>query len=157
MFKPLVELGEEIAAKRFGDDEKVDVALRVLADHSRAMAFLVADGVLPSNEGRGYVLRRVIRRAARFSRSAGMEPPFLRRFAERTIELMGGAYPELVERRDTILRVVHSEEERFNRTLDQGLVLVEEAISQAEEEGTRVVSRRVWLFSSTTRTASQWK
>ena len=75
-FKPLVELGEEITGKSYGEDEKVDVALRVLADHSRAMAFLVADGVLPSNEGRGYVLRRVIRRAARFSRSVGMEPPF---------------------------------------------------------------------------------
>jgi len=135
LFKPLVELGEEIGAKRFGDDEKTDVALRVLADHSRAMAFLVADGVLPSNEGRGYVLRRVIRRAARFSRSAGMEPPFLRRFAERTIELMGKDYPELVERRDTILRVVHSEEERFNRTLDQGLVLLEEAVARAHDEG----------------------
>ena len=138
LFKPLIELGEEVAGKRFGEDDKVDVALRVLADHSRAMTFLVADGVLPSNEGRGYVLRRVIRRAARFSRSAGMEPPFLRRFAERTIELMGGAYPELVERQDTILRVVHSEEERFNRTLDQGLVLVEEAIAKAKDEGTRV-------------------
>lgn len=143
LLKPLVELGEEIAAKRFGDDEKVDVALRVLADHSRAMAFLVADGVLPSNEGRGYVLRRVIRRAARFSRSAGMEPPFLRRFAERTIELMSGAYPELAVRRDAILRVVHSEEERFNRTLDQGLVLVEQAIAQAEEEGTWVFPAQV--------------
>jgi len=90
----------------------------VLADHSRAMAFLVADGVLPSNEGRGYVLRRVVRRAARFSRSAGMEPPFLGRFAERAIELMGGAYPELMERRDSILRVANAEEERFNCTLD---------------------------------------
>ena len=143
LFKPLVELGEEIAAKRFGDDEKVDVALRLLADHSRAMAFLVADGVLPSNEGRGYVLRRVIRRAARFSRSVGMEPPFLRRFAQRTIELMGGAYPELVARRDTILRVVHSEEEGFNRTLDQGLLLVEEAIARAEHEGIRVFPGQV--------------
>jgi alanyl-tRNA synthetase len=137
-FKPLVELGEEIAGKSYGEDEKVNVAFRVLADHSRALAFLVADGVLPSNEGRGYVLRRVIRRAARFSRSAGMEPPFLARFAERTIELMGGVYPELIERRDSILRVARTEEERFNRTLDQGLVLAEEAIAKALEEGTQL-------------------
>ncbi len=137
-FKPLIELGEEIAGRRFGEDPRLDVALRVLADHSRAMAFLVADGVLPSNEGRGYVLRRVVRRAARFSRSAGMEPPFLGRFAERAIELMGGAYPELTERKDSILRVASAEEERFNRTLDQGLVLVEEAIARAEQEGVRV-------------------
>ena len=137
-FKPLIELGEEIAGRRFGEDPRLDVALRVLADHSRAMAFLVADGVLPSNEGRGYVLRRVVRRAARFSRSAGMEPPFLGRFAERAIELMGGAYPELTERKDSILRVANAEEERFNRTLDQGLVLVEEAIAKAEQKGVKV-------------------
>jgi alanyl-tRNA synthetase len=137
-FKPLVELAEEISGVRLGEDAKVDVALRVLADHSRAMAFLVADGVLPSNEGRGYVLRRVIRRAARFSRSVGMEPPFLRRFAERAVELMGSAYPELVERKESILRVAHAEEERFNRTLGQGLTLVEGAITKATEEGTKV-------------------
>ncbi len=137
LFRPLVELGEEIAGKRYGDDRRVDVALRVLADHARAMAFLIADGVLPSNEGRGYVLRRVLRRAARFSRSAGMEPPFLQRFARRTIDLFGGTYPELLERRDTILRTVGSEEDRFNRTLDQGLVLVEDAIRAAREDGSR--------------------
>lgn len=136
--RPLVELGEQIAGRRFGEEHKVDVALRVLADHARAMSFLVADGVMPSNEGRGYVLRRIIRRAARFSRSAGMEPPFLRRFAERTIEMMGGVYRELNERRETILRVVHSEEERFNRTLDQGLVLVEEEMTRAREAGSTV-------------------
>ena len=138
VFRPLVDLGEELSGKRFGEDAEVDVALRVLADHSRAMTFLVGDGVLPSNEGRGYVLRRIVRRAARFSRSAGMEPPFLRRFAERTIELMGQTYPELGERRDTILRVVHSEEERFNRTLDQGLVLVEEEIARAIDAGSKI-------------------
>jgi alanyl-tRNA synthetase len=136
--EPLIGLGEEIAGKKYGEDPGVDVALRVLADHSRAMSFLVADGVLPSNEGRGYVLRRIIRRAARFSRSAGMEPPFLRRFAELTIQMMGDPYRELLDRRETILRVVHSEEERFNRTLDQGLVLVEQEIGRATEAGTAV-------------------
>jgi alanyl-tRNA synthetase len=138
VFKPLIELGEEIAGRRFGEDAELDVALRVLADHARAMAFLVADGVLPGNEGRGYVLRRVIRRAVRFSRSAGIEPPFLRRFAERAIQLMGRAYPELVERRESILRVANAEEERFNRTLVQGLELVDEAIARAKDEGARV-------------------
>jgi alanyl-tRNA synthetase len=131
--KPLVELGEEIAGRSFGQDHKTDVALRVLADHARAISFLIADGVMPGNEARGYVLRRIIRRAARFSRSAGMEPPFLGRFAERTIEMLGGVYRELLEQRETILRVVDSEEERFNRTLDQGLVLVEEEITRARE------------------------
>ncbi len=135
VFRPLIELGEEVAGVRFGDDERVDVALRVLADHSRAVSMLIADGVLPSNEGRGYVLRRIIRRASRFSRSAGMEPPFLGRFAQRTIELLGSAYPELDERRETILRVVNAEEDRFNRTLDQGLVLLEQEVTRAAEAG----------------------
>jgi len=134
---PLVGLGEDIAGRKFGSDPELDVALRVLADHARAMTFLIGDGVMPGNEGRGYVLRRVIRRAARFSRSAGMEPPFLRRFAERTIEMMGGVYRELLERSETILRVVHAEEERFNRTLDQGLVLLGEEIDRAREAGAR--------------------
>lgn len=138
VFKPLLELGEELSGVHYGEDERVDVALRVLADHGRAMAFLIADGVLPSNEGRGYVLRRVIRRAARFSRSAGMKPPLLGRFAQRTIELMGSTYRELTERADTIVRVVQNEEERFNRTLDQGLVLVEQAVARAKAEGSAV-------------------
>ncbi len=142
-FKPLIELGQEIGGTAYGSDPRVDVALRVLADHGRAMTFLVADGVIPSNEGRGYVLRRIIRRAARFSRLAGMKPPLLRRFAERTIELMGGTYRELTERADTILRVVHSEEERFNRTLDQGLVLVEEAVARAKAEGSAVLPGQI--------------
>ena len=138
VFKPLIEMGEEIAGRRFGEDAKLDVALRVLADHSRAVAFLVADGVIPSNEGRGYVLRRVLRRAARISRSAGMQPPFLGRFVDRVVDVMGGAYPELVERRESIVRVAKAEEERFNRTLDQGLVLVEEEMGKAEAEGSKV-------------------
>jgi alanyl-tRNA synthetase len=137
-FKPLIELGEQLSSKSFGQDPRADVALRVLADHSRAMTFLVADGVNPSNEGRGYVLRRIIRRAARFSRSLGIQPPFLGVLAERVIEVMAGAYPELSERRPSILRVAQSEEERFNRTLDQGLTLVDEAIAQAETEGTGI-------------------
>jgi alanyl-tRNA synthetase len=134
-FYPLVRLGEQLAGRRYGESEQVDVALRVLADHSRAMSFLIADGVLPSNEGRGYVLRRVIRRAARFSRNIEMRPPFLARFAEQTVELFGDAYPELVDRRDSILRVVESEEERFNRTLDQGLIMVGEEIARALAAG----------------------
>lgn len=135
VFFPLIELGEELSGHRFGENEKADIALRVLADHSRAMCFLIADGVLPGNEGRGYVLRRVIRRAARFSRNIDMQPPFLGRFGERAIEMLADAYPELHERHDSILRIVNSEEERFNRTLDQGLVLLEEEIRRALESG----------------------
>ena len=139
VFYPLIELGQELAGHRLGEDRRVDVALRVLADHSRAMAFLIADGVLPGNEGRGYVLRRVIRRAVRLSRNAQMEPPFLGRFAESVIEMMGGAYPELSDRRDTIMRIVNAEEERFNRTLDQGLLLLEQEVERARDSGLEVL------------------
>lgn len=143
VFYPLIELGQELSGRKFGQDPKTDVALRVLADHARAMTFLIADGVLPGNEGRSYVLRRVIRRAARMSRSAQMEPPFLAHFSRRVIDVLGGAYPELVERRDTVLRIVDTEEQRFNRTLDQGLVLLEQEISRAREEGSTVLPGRV--------------
>ncbi len=143
VFQPLIELGEELAEVPFGRDERADVALRVLADHSRAMTFLIADGVLPGNEGRGYVLRRVIRRAARVSRTVDMQPPFLGRFAERVIEVLGDAYPELCERRDTIVRIVDAEEERFNRTLDQGLVLLNQEIARTLEEGSGTLAGRV--------------
>ena len=139
LFKPLVELGEEIAGKRYGDDQQVDVALRVLADHARAMSFLIADGVLPSNEGRGYVLapRHPPRRPLQpFGRHAAAFPAAVRRRGPSTS--WGDTYPELVDRREAILRTVVSEEERFNRTLDQGLVLVEEAIARAHEDGSTV-------------------
>ena len=112
------------------------------------MTFLVADGVNPSNEGRGYVLRRIIRRAARYSRFLGIEPPFLATFAERVIEMMSRAYPELSEHRASILRVATSEEERFNRTLDQGLTLVDEAIAAALAEGYWGVPRPDCLLAS---------
>ncbi|OFV81389.1 MAG: alanine--tRNA ligase [Acidobacteria bacterium RBG_16_64_8] len=138
-FRPLIELGEELSGQSFGNDHNADVGLRVLADHSRAIAFLVADGVNPSNEGRGYVLRRIVRRAARFSRSVGIQPPVLRLFVERVVEMMGPTYPELRERRQSVFRVAQSEEERFNRTLDQGLGLVEEAMTNARSEGTNVI------------------
>lgn len=137
-FKPLIELGEELSGTHFGADKRNDIALRVLADHSRAMTFLVADGVNPSNEGRGYVLRRIIRRAARFSRSLGIQPPFLATLAQQVIAMMSSAYPELRESQANILRVAQSEEERFNRTLDQGLSLVDEAVTRAEADGSSV-------------------
>ena len=96
-FQPLIELGEELSGRRYGEDFAGDRALRILADHSRAMTFLVADGVVPSNEDRGYVLRRVMRRAIQQGRALELAPGFLTRYAERVRELMGGAYPELSE------------------------------------------------------------
>src|SRR5207245_2362258 len=113
-FLPLIELGEQLSGRRYGDDDHVsDRALRILADHARAMTFLVADGVVPSNEERGYVLRRVMRRAIQQGLALELEPGFLGRYAARVRELMGDAYPELVEQREAIEMWLSSEEEGF--------------------------------------------
>src|SRR5439155_24649641 len=114
-FAPLMALGRELATRE--PDER---ALRILADHSRATTFLIADGVVPSNEDRGYVLRRVMRRAIQQGHRIGIEQGFMPRYVEQVIELMGGAYPELVHGRETILKWVRAEEAGFARTPEQG-------------------------------------
>jgi alanyl-tRNA synthetase len=134
--QPLVTLGEELSGRRYGSDPAVTRALRVLADHGRAMTFLIADGVVPSNEDRGYILRRVMRRAIQQGRAIGLESPFLGRFADATIELMGSAYPELVAERDTIHEWLDAEEESFGHTLEQGTRLLAEVVEQAKSSGT---------------------
>jgi alanyl-tRNA synthetase len=139
-FRPLVELGERLSGRRYGEGGGVTRALRVLADHSRAMTFLLADGVVPSNEDRGYILRRVMRRAIQQGRSIGLESPFLARFADVVIELMGTEYPELPAERATVHEWVESEEESFGHTLDQGTRLLAELIEEARREGTSWIS-----------------
>src|SRR5437763_4421182 len=134
-FWPLVELGQELSGRRYEESFAVGRALRILADHSRAMTFLVADGVVPSNEDRGYILRRVMRRAIQQGRSLAMEPGFLVRYGERVRELMGGAYPELQEQREAIERWLSAEEEGFSRTLEQGVRMLDELIAAAKERG----------------------
>jgi alanyl-tRNA synthetase len=132
-FWPLIELGQELSGSHYGEDVTHDRALRILADHSRAMTFLVADGVVPSNEDRGYVLRRVMRRAIHQGRVLEMKPGFLLRYAERVRELMGAAYPELSTQREAIELWLASEEESFSRTLEQGLETLRFYIDQAHE------------------------
>ncbi|MGD9736748.1 MAG: alanine--tRNA ligase, partial [Solirubrobacterales bacterium] len=134
--RPLVELAEELSGRRYDEGGAVTRAMRIVADHSRGAAFLIADGVVPSNEDRGYILRRIMRRAIQQGRSLGLESPWLGRFAERTIELMGDAYPELVAERETIARWVGDEEESFGRTLERGTELLERLIVEAKEEET---------------------
>ncbi|MCW2989595.1 MAG: alaS, partial [Solirubrobacterales bacterium] len=129
-FAPLVELGRELA----GTDPD-DRALRILADHSRAMTFLIADGVVPSNEDRGYALRRIMRRAILQGRRTGMEPGFLPKFTDRVIELMGAGYAELGRERDSIARWAQTEEAGFGRTLEQGLKILEDLIARAKDQG----------------------
>jgi alanyl-tRNA synthetase len=130
-FKPLIELGEELSGARYGSAPEVDRSLRILADHARGMTFLVADGVVPSNEDRGYVLRRVMRRAIQHGRALGCAPGFLVRYGELVRELMAGAYPELHEQREAIRVWLASEEEHFGRTLEQGLGVLRELIERA--------------------------
>ena len=140
-FAPLISLGEELSGRRYGAEFAIDRALRVLADHSRAMTFLIADGVVPSNEDRGYVLRRVMRRAILQGRQTlALEPGFLGQLSDRVTELMGGEYGELAEQRDSIQMWLASEEENFGRTLDQGLKRLEELIERAEEQGEEGIS-----------------
>ena len=115
---------------------RVTRAMRIVADHSRGAAFLIADGVVPSNEDRGYILRRIMRRAIQQGRTLGLEAPWLGRFAERTIEVMGEAYPELAAERETIARWVGDEEESFGRTLERGSELLERLVAEAKESET---------------------
>jgi alanyl-tRNA synthetase len=134
--RPLVELAEELSGRRYDEGGAVTRAMRIIADHSRGSAFLIADGVVPSNEDRGYILRRIMRRAIQQGRTLGLEAPWLGRFAERTIELMGEDYPELVAERETIQRWVGDEEESFGRTLERGSELLERLVAEAEESET---------------------
>ena len=134
-FQPLIALGEQLGGRKYGADSETTRSLRILADHTRAMTFLVADGVVPSNEDRGYILRRVMRRAIQHGRALGFEPGFLPRFAQVVEETMGGAYPELGEQRDAIHKWLVAEEEGFGRTLEQGTKLLDDLIAQARDQG----------------------
>ncbi len=138
-FSPLIELGEELSGRRYGEDFSTDRPLRILADHSRAMTFLIADGVVPSNEDRGYVLRRVMRRAIQQGLGLDLQAGFLRRYAERVREVMGSAYPELREHAEAVDMWVSAEEEGFGRTVAQGTAMLGEEIEKALSEGRSTV------------------
>src|SRR5687768_2147486 len=134
-FAHLVQLGEELSGRRYGTDFATDRALRILADHTRGMSFLLADGVVPSNEGRGYALRRIMRRAVVQGRRLGVEQAVLTPFAGRVRELMAGVYPELAEHAETIEMWLGREEEKFSQTIEQGTRLLQEHIERAKERG----------------------
>jgi alanyl-tRNA synthetase len=138
--RPLVELAEELSGASYGSDPKVTRAMRIIADHSRGTVNLIADGVVPSNEDRGYVLRRIMRRAIQQGRVLGLEPPYLGRFAERAIEILADAYPHLAAERATVLRWVEDEEHSFGRTLDRGSELLSRLIAETKEAGASAVS-----------------
>ena len=122
----------EIAGKHYGDSEKADISLRVITDHIRSTVMMICDGVIPSNEGRGYVLRRLLRRAARHGKLLGIDRPFLSEVATTVIQESGGAYPELVEKQKYIHKVIENEEASFNKTIDSGLSILNERIAAAD-------------------------
>jgi alanyl-tRNA synthetase len=134
-FLPLIGLGEELSGRAYGSDDQTDRALRILADHTRGMSFLIADGVVPSNEDRGYVLRRIMRRAIVQGRRIGIDPGFLPRFSGVVREVMGSAYPELHEHADGVDMWLAREEEAFGQTLEQGTRMLDELIARAKDTG----------------------
>ena len=125
LFAPLLECISGLAGKKYDVNDDTGNAMRVVAEHSRGIAFLIGDGVIPDNEGRGYVLRRLLRRAALFGKRLGLDKPFLAETAEVTIKQMGHIYPELRQRQDFILKVIETEETRFGETLNTGLELLD--------------------------------
>lgn len=132
VLRDLVAVGESLSGKTYKTDEATDLCLRIMADHSRAVTFMIADGILPSNEGRGYVLRRLLRRAVMKGHSIGIEGAFLNQYVEKIIELMGYVYPEIIDNRALIERVILSEEERFGTTLKQGQAYLDDALKELE-------------------------
>ena len=134
LYTPIIEKVSELTGKQYGGDEENDNAIRVVSEHSRGITFLIADGVMPSNEGRGYVLRRLLRRAALYGLRLGMDRPFLSETAEVIIEGMGHVYPELKQRQDFITKVIRLEEEKFSETLNTGLELIDSIISDKTDE-----------------------
>jgi alanyl-tRNA synthetase len=136
LLRPLIDLAEEMSGRGYDEGGAATRAMRIVADHSRGAAFLIADGVVPSNEDRGYILRRIMRRAIQQGRALGLEAPWLGRFAERTIEIMGDAYPELAAECETIARWVGDEEESFGRTLERGTELLEQLVAEARQSET---------------------
>jgi len=130
---------ERLSGKKYRDNKKDDVSMRVIADHSRAVTFLICDGALPSNEGRGYVLRRIMRRAARHAKMLGFAEPMLYHAVDAVRDMMGDAYPELLEREAYIKKVVLAEEQRFAETLDRGLAILNDEVASLREAGTSVI------------------
>ncbi|MBM2837864.1 MAG: alanyl-tRNA synthetase [Deltaproteobacteria bacterium] len=139
LFQGLISNISKVAGKRYGENPDNDVSMRVISDHGRAVTFLIGDGAIPSNEGRGYVLRRIMRRAARHGKLLGLDKPFLYTVSGWIIDQMSEAYPELAGQRDYIARVIKIEEERFSETLDNGLRLLEEEVAGLKGRGEKVI------------------
>jgi len=134
LFMPIINEVENVSGKKYLEVEEQDVAFKVIADHIRTIAFAIADGALPANEGRGYVLRRLLRRAVRFSQSLGISEPFMYKLVDIVAEIMEPYYPNVKEKADFIKRVIKSEEERFHETLEEGLSILNQLIEKAKKD-----------------------
>jgi len=142
LLRPVIDCCEQLSGKKYSGESferrdlladtqyASDVAMRVIADHSRALAFLIADGILPASDGRGYVLRRILRRAVRHGRALNFKEPFLQYTTATVVDFLGGVYPELVESKETIRKIVHAEEVKFYETLDSGLAVLEKEVAR---------------------------
>lgn len=134
LFTPIIKKVEDLSKIKAGSSEASDVAMKVIADHSRAACFLIGDGVLPSNEGRGYVLRRIMRRAIRYGRQLGLHRPFLHETSKVVLDMMNDVFPELKDSGSFIMNVIENEEKRFSETLDIGLKHLDEAVTELEKK-----------------------
>ncbi|MHB8874944.1 MAG: alanine--tRNA ligase [Myxococcaceae bacterium] len=146
LFAPLLQKVAQLSGKKYGAGEDESASMRVIADHSRATAFLIADGVQPSNEGRGYVLRRIMRRAIRHGSKLGLDEVFLPKTVEVVLDIMSSAFPELEENRSFVLEATRHEEESFRRTLDRGLKMIDEEIAKLAKAGGKVLSGDAVFF-----------
>ncbi|RNF40978.1 alanine--tRNA ligase [Planococcus salinus] len=135
LFTPIIRKTEEISGRKYGEQDDTDMAFRVIADHVRTVAFAIGDGGLPSNEGRGYVLRRLLRRAVRYAKKLGIEKPFMYQLVPVVGDIMKGFYPEVAEKEDFIVRVMKMEEERFHETLHDGLAILNTVVEQQKAAG----------------------
>lgn len=140
LFREIMDYTADLAGQKYGQNENIDLALKVIADHCRAVTFAVGDGALPGNEGRGYVIRRLLRRAVRFGRVLGVKEPFLYKVSQAVIQQMQTAYPELKQKAEHILRVIRTEEERFLETLAAGSDILSALISEAKAAGASEIS-----------------
>ncbi|MES5396799.1 alanine--tRNA ligase [Bacillus amyloliquefaciens] len=140
LFMPIIEATERISGDAYGKDAVKDTAFKVIADHIRTVAFAVSDGALPSNEGRGYVLRRLLRRAVRYAKTIGISRPFMYELVPTVAGIMDAFYPEVKEKQEFIAKVIKTEEERFHETLNEGLAILSDVIKKEKENGSGIIS-----------------
>ncbi|TVZ88254.1 alanyl-tRNA synthetase [Aeribacillus composti] len=139
LFLPIIQATEKISGEAYRTDKEKDVAFKVIADHIRTVTFAVADGALPSNEGRGYVLRRLIRRAVRYAKTINIDRPFMYELVPVVAEIMNDYYPEVKEKASFVQKVIKNEEERFHETLHEGLAILADVIKKQKEQGSRII------------------